>query len=82
MNEIGFGGVVTLDSKDQKSDMQLQFGVTVSLAPAHYAKTIVLTLVPRYMVVNKLDRPIVIRQRPRDKGKKPAEAPKVVLVQS
>ena len=55
-------GVITLESKNPKSDLQLQFGVTVSQAPAPFDKTKVLTIVPRYMVVNKLNRPIVLQQ--------------------
>jgi hypothetical protein len=40
----------------------LQLGISISLAPAPFNKTIILTIVPRYLIVNKLKKSIAIRQ--------------------
>ena len=40
----------------------MQLGISISLAPAPFNKTIILTIVPRYLIVNKLKKSIAIRQ--------------------
>jgi hypothetical protein len=66
LNSLGLSGVITLGSlhsgKDPRSKQQLQFGVKIGLAPVPYNKTTVLTITPRYVIVNKLDYAVLIRR--------------------
>ena len=62
INQIGMQGFLELNARDPKSKHQLQFGAYVSLAPAPYSNSIVLTIVPRYTVINYLNKPIEIYQ--------------------
>ena len=51
-----------MNASDPKSKNQLQFGVFISLAPAPYDNTLVITIVPRYTIVNNMERPLEIMQ--------------------
>ena len=83
--EIGKTGacfVRELDVTDDKSHrrpkrekrpekyQQLQFGISISQALFPWNKTNLVTFVPRYLIVNKLKYPIIIRQVFISKGKK------------
>jgi len=71
---IGMSGEMTLDRKEddkkkdsvdlkvERSPNQLQFGLNISQAQFPFNKTTIVTVVPRYLIVNKLDHPIQIRQ--------------------
>lgn len=65
LNSIGLSGTITLESsntnKDLKNKQQLQFGVKIGLAPVPFNKTTVLTITPRYVIVNKLDYAVLVR---------------------
>lgn len=39
----------------------LDFGIKIEMASAPYSRTKVVTIVPRYIIVNNLDFPIVVR---------------------
>jgi hypothetical protein len=58
--QVGTNGVITLDSKDKRE--QLQFGVSIAFGPVPFNKTTIITVVPRHVIVNKLECPILIRQ--------------------
>jgi hypothetical protein len=60
LTQIGIKGILTMNSEKAESRSQLQFGVFTSLAPAPYDNTLVVTIVPRYMVVNNMDKLVVI----------------------
>ena len=66
--QVGTNGVITLDSKDKHE--QLQFGVSISFGPVPFNKTTIITVVPRHVIVNKLECPILIRQQCGDLDKK------------
>lgn len=51
-----------MNSRDAKSLAQRQFGVSIKYAPAPFNRTVVLTIVPRYVIINKLQRQVAIRQ--------------------
>lgn len=70
---IGLSGVLTFDV-DSKSEVlveclpqrdyipsKLEFGLIISQAPTPFNKTTLLTLVPRYIVINQLEAPIVLK---------------------
>ena len=64
LNSIGLSGVIALESsggKDSRSKQQLQFGLKIGLAPVPYSETTVLTITPRYVIVNKLDYAVLVR---------------------
>lgn len=61
LNQIGMTGVITMDG-DAQDSRQLQFGVNIQSAPSPFNMTIVLTVVPRYLIVNKLGKNVVLRQ--------------------
>lgn len=62
LSKIGLIGQVEMNSKDENSFKQLQFGISITQAPAPYNKTILLTVAPRYIIVNMLDYPVLIQQ--------------------
>jgi len=61
LNQIGMTGVITMDSEQQQEGSQLQFGVNIQSPPNPFSQTVVLTVVPRYLIVNKLDKNIALR---------------------
>jgi hypothetical protein len=72
----GIKGCIELDLKDEQvsnSVLQLHsdynyyapgsidFGITINKAEAPFNNTVIVNLLPRYVLVNKLDHPIVIK---------------------
>ena len=55
LSHLGMSGVLQLQNKDEKSPKQLQFGFSIALAPAPYSKTVLLTIAPKYVMVNMLE---------------------------
>ena len=51
-----------MDSEDPKCEDQLQFGVSITEAQLPFNKTVILTIVPRYMLINNLDSTIDVKQ--------------------
>ena len=41
---------------------ELQFGISISQGPYPYTNTTVVTIVPRYVLVNKLEHPLLVKQ--------------------
>lgn len=60
--QAGTSGIVTMNGKGDQQHRQLQFGVSISRAPLPFQKTTIITVVPRYVIVNKLKHPIVVHQ--------------------
>ena len=52
--------------QNQYIPAKLEFGLMISPAPSPFIKTTVLTLVPRYVIVNQLNSPIVVMQKSQD----------------
>jgi len=42
---------------------KLEFGLIISAAPSPFSKTIFVSIVPRYLVLNKLGVPVVLKQK-------------------
>ena len=62
---IGMSGEIMIDHEEydgKYSGKQLQFGINISQALWPFNKTTIVTIVPRYLVVNKLKRSIQVRQ--------------------
>jgi hypothetical protein len=59
---IGMSGIITMNSTNLKSLDQLQFGVSIMQCDYPFAKTVIITIVPRYQIVNKLTYPVKVRQ--------------------
>ena len=61
---IGLVGRVLLNSESkgakEKLD-QLQFGVSIMQSNYPFAKTVMITIVPRYLIINKLTYPVKVR---------------------
>jgi hypothetical protein len=61
---IGMSGEIMIDHEQhdgKDSGKQLQFGINISQAQWPFNKTTIVTIVPRYLVVNKLNRSIQVR---------------------
>ena len=70
---IGMSGVLTFDLEIKSEvlveclpqrdyiPLKLEFGLIISQAPTPFNKTTLLTLVPRYIVINQLEAPIVLK---------------------
>jgi ribosomal protein L28 len=61
---IGVSGEVMIDHEQHDgkyTGKQLQFGINISQAQWPFNKTTIVTIVPRYLVVNKLKRTIQVR---------------------
>ena len=52
-----------MNSKLRDSFEQLQIGISIEAAPSPFNKTTIITVVPYYVIINKLNRPVLIRQR-------------------
>ena len=61
LRNIGTSGIIALNSLDWTDYRQLQFGISISLGPTPFNKTTFLTIVPRYIVINKMKHPVLIR---------------------
>lgn len=42
---------------------KLEFGVKIESAPTPFNKTIIIKILPRYVIVNQLQKPIIIKQK-------------------
>lgn len=62
LEQIGMSGVVNLKNTDRNGLKTLQFGIAMDFGPVPFNKTTILTIVPRYAIINKLPYPILIRQ--------------------
>jgi hypothetical protein len=78
INTVGLSGILALDL-EQKSDnrvsglgylpkgdyvpQRLELGLSISTASAPFNKTLIVTILPRYVIVNKVGRPLVLKQR-------------------
>jgi len=74
ISTVGLAGCVELERQSPElanqviaykggySPMRLEFGLIIQPAPDPFNKTIFVKLVPRYILVNKLDRPLVIKE--------------------
>ena len=58
---IGMSGVLDLDHVDPLSNRQLQFGFSISQASYPYNKTNLITIVPRYVLINRLNQPVLVK---------------------
>ena len=54
-------GTVTLDSKDKKKP-QKNYAVTISRAPGIFARSLVVTLTPLYIIINQSGTSVSLRQ--------------------
>jgi hypothetical protein len=70
LKNVGTSGAITLDSIGESDFRQLQFGVSIALGPIPFNKTTIITVTPRYIVLNKLHCPLMIRQPFADYSKK------------
>lgn len=62
LNQPGLTGIITLQSNEPKSKKQLLYSVSVTYAPAPYSKTLLLTVTPRHVIVNMLEKPVLVQQ--------------------
>lgn len=60
LSKIGLTGEIEMKSKEERSKKRLQFAIQISQAPAPYNKTTILTVSPRYILVNMLDYPVLV----------------------
>ena len=58
INTIGLSGTFTLTHRNPKNMQQRQFGIAIMQASYPYNKTTIITIVPRYLVINKLNQTI------------------------
>ena len=63
LNLVGTSWVRAMNSKLRDSFEQLQVGISIEAAPVPFNKTTIITVVPYYVIINKLSRPVLIRQR-------------------
>lgn len=75
VSTIGISGALSLEleSKDEVQvdklpcrdyiPQRLELGIIIQQASAPFNKTTIVTIVPRYIILNKLGMPIVIKQR-------------------
>ena len=61
VNTLGVTGVVTLAAKDRHKP-EKAFGVAITRAPGLFARSFVVTLSPLYIVMNRIDKPVRLRQ--------------------
>lgn len=61
INTAGFFGTITLDSKDKKKP-QKNYAVSISRAPGIFARSLVVTLTPLYIIMNQSGNSISLRQ--------------------
>lgn len=61
INKVGQTREITMDHPETLS--QLQFGISIHHSSYPFNKTIIITIVPKYLLVNKLQKPILIRQK-------------------
>ena len=61
LTNVGLSGVFNLANKDKKSLKQMQFGFSITKAHAPYNKTVIITVSPRFIVVNLLDYPVLLQ---------------------
>lgn len=62
ISTIGLSGSILLVASQISILEQFQFGISISQATYPFNKTTVVTIVPRYLLVNKLVHPVAIRQ--------------------
>lgn len=65
INTTGVSGTVTLDSKDKKKP-QKNYAVTISRAPGIFARSLVVTLTPLYIIINQSGTSVSLRQSDTD----------------
>ena len=61
VNTLGVTGVVTLAAKGRHKP-EKAFGVAITRAPGLFARSFVVTLSPLYIVMNRIDKPVRLRQ--------------------
>lgn len=62
ISTIGIVGVVNMVHSNPNQTKQLQFGITISQGLYPYTNTTVVTIVPRYVLINKLEHPLLVKQ--------------------
>jgi hypothetical protein len=75
---IGVSGEIMIDHEQNDgkySGKQLQFGINIAQAQWPFNKTTIVTIVPRYLLVNKLKRSIEVRQVANAYIQKPDKGP-------
>jgi len=68
--QVGTSGLISMNGIGDQQHRQLQFGVSISRAPSPFQKTTIITVVPRFVIVNKLKHPIVVHQAVEKKNAK------------
>ena len=63
-SDNNFGALNLMDpSLDAKNQNILEIGTYINVCPHPYSKTKLIKFLPRYIIINKLDIPLVIKEK-------------------
>jgi hypothetical protein len=64
---IGLTGAVEIRATNEVDSKVLNFGIIIENGMNQFSKTKIIKIVPRYIIFNNLDDPLIVKQKNHDK---------------